>query len=256
MFEFSQYDLTSLQWSMLCICAVLVGVSKTGVPGLGILVVPILALGFEAMPSTGLLLPMLAVADVFAVAYYHRHADWRLIARMLPPALCGIAAGSVLIRFTDGVQLEVGIGLIVFGLIGVNIYLARQSEESPRIPTHWCFALSIGFIAGLTTQLANAAGPIIFIFLLALRYDKHAFIGTGAWYFLILNWLKIPIFWSEGRINLESLKLDFLMCPLIILGAVIGIYLFNRIPQKWFNILVQFLALAAAIKLISSSFYT
>jgi hypothetical protein len=250
MFDFTQYDLTSLQWGTICLCAVLVGVSKTGVPGLGILAVPLLALGFEALPSTGLLLPMLAVADVFAVVYYHRHANWRLIVKMLPPALGGIAAGSVLIRFFDGVQFEVGIGLIVLGLIGVNIWLGRQDEKKPRIPTHWCFALAIGFLAGVTTQLANAAGPIIFIFLLALRYDKNAFIGTGAWYFLILNWLKIPIFWSEGRIDLESLKLDLLMCPLIIVGAVTGIYIYKRIPQKWFNIIVQALALAAAIKLI------
>ena len=254
MFDFTALDFDSSQWFVLCFCAVMVGVAKTGVPGIGILAVPLLALLFPAKASTGLLLPMLAFADLFAVAYYRRHARWPIIIRLLPPALVGIAAGSLLIRHIDNNQLKPLIGFIVLSMLVLNYWRTSRTKGSLHVPTHWSFAVTLGFFAGLTTQLANAAGPIMVIYLLAMRLDKHSFIGTGAWYFLILNWLKIPLFVWDGRITLLSLKTDLLMCPFIIVGVVLGILILKKIPQKWFNLIVQLLALAAAIKLILTIF--
>jgi len=254
MFDFTAFDFDSSQWLVLCICAVMVGIAKTGVPGIGILAVPLLALLFPAKASTGLLLPMLAFADLFAVAYYRRHAQWPLIIRLLPPALVGIAAGSLLIRYIDNEQLKPLIGFIVLSMLVINYWRTTRTKGSPHVPTHWSFAVTLGFFAGLTTQLANAAGPIMVIYLLAMRLDKHSFIGTGAWYFLILNWLKIPLFVWDGRITLQSVKTDILMCPFIIVGVILGILILKKIPQKWFNFIVQLLALAAAIKLILTIF--
>ncbi|MFH1614105.1 MAG: sulfite exporter TauE/SafE family protein [Planctomycetota bacterium] len=251
-FVFSEVDTT--QWMILCFCAVMVGISKTGVPGVGILNVPLLALLFPAKASTGLLLPMLAFADIFAVAYYRRHAQWSHIIKLLPPALAGIAAGSVVIRHIDNTQLKPIIGIIILSMLALNYWRDRRSGDKMHIPTHWSFAVTIGFFAGVTTQLANAAGPIMVIYLLAMRFDKNEFIGTGAWYFLILNWLKIPMFVWDGRITLESVKADLLMCPLIIVGVVAGIVILKRLPQKWFNIIVQVLVLAAAVKLVMDFF--
>lgn len=255
MFDFTTLDLNSSQWLILCLCALMVGIAKTGVPGIGILAVPLLALLFPAKASTGLLLPMLAFADLFAVAYYRRHAQWTHIIKLLPPALVGIAAGSVIIRHIDNAQLKPIIGFIVLSMLALNYWRNKRNTDNLHIPTHWSFALTIGFLAGVTTQLANAAGPIIIIYLLAMRFDKHKFIGTGAWYFLILNWLKIPLFVWDGRITLQSVKTDILMCPLVIVGVVLGIVILKKIPQKWFNIVVQLLALAAAIKLILTIFF-
>ena len=254
MFDFTYLDFNTVQWSILCLCAVMVGISKTSLPGIGILVVPMLALLFPAKASTGLLLPMLAFADIFAVAYYHRHAQWRHIFKLLPPALVGIAIGSVIIRHIDNTQLKPIIGIIVLSMLVLNYWRNRQAGSESRIPTHWSFALAIGLFAGITTQLANAAGPIMVIYLLAMKFDKSRFIGTAAWFFLILNWLKIPLFIWDGRITLESVKIDILMFPMIVLGAVAGVFILKRIPQKWFNVVVQILALAAAIKLTSSAF--
>ncbi|MFA6716323.1 MAG: sulfite exporter TauE/SafE family protein [Victivallales bacterium] len=240
---------------IIILCALLVGVSKTGVPGVGILCVPLMALVFSAKMSTGLLLPMLAFADVFAVLYYHRHAQWKHVRRLLPWALLGIGVGSLIIRNINDAQLKPVIGFIVLVMLLVNYWRLRRNGDELNVPTHWGFAASLGFAAGVTTCLANAAGPIVVIYLLAMRLPKNAFIGTAAWYSLILNWLKIPLFVWDGRINMASFKLDLIMLPAIAVGALVGIVILKKIPQKYFNLIIQLLALAAAVKLCWSAWY-
>ncbi|HBG28505.1 MAG: hypothetical protein A2Y10_14920 [Planctomycetes bacterium GWF2_41_51] len=243
-------DFSSTQWLILCLAAICAGINKTGVPGIGIVVVPLMAAFFPAKTSTGLLLPLLAMADLFAVGYYHRHAKWSHIIKLLPPALLGITAGSFIIRRISDFQLAPAIGIIVLVMLVLNYIRQRKLGSDLEVPKHWLFAVIMGFFAGLTTQLANAAGPIMIIYLLAMRLPKFEFIGTGAWYFLILNWLKIPIFASEGRIDIHSVCADVIMLPLIAMGAGLGILILRKMPQKTFTIVVQILAAAAAIKLL------
>ena len=248
MFEFS-----TGQWIILFASALLIGVSKTGVPGIGILVVPLMAEMFDAKLSTGMVLPMLAFADLFAVAYYRRHAVWSHVLKLLPWALVGIGTGSLVIGCISDAQLKLMIGFIVLAMLGLSFWRNFRKVKTIDIPTHWAFAAVLGFAAGLTTQLANAAGPIMVIYLLAMRLDKNEFIGTGAWYFLILNWLKIPLFIFDGRIGIESIKADLIVLPIIAIGAFAGIFLLKCLPQKWFNIVVQVLAVLAAFKLVASA---
>ncbi len=243
-------DYTFVQWLILCICAVCVGINKTGLPGMGIVVVPLMASFFPAGSSTGLLLVMLTTGDLFAVGFYHHHAKWEHIIKLLPAALFGVAAGTFVIRRITDAQLAPVIGVIVILMLVLNYIRDIRRQEDSRLPHHWLFAVAMGFFAGLTTQLANAAGPIMIIYLLAMRLPKLEFIGTSAWFFLILNWLKVPIFMSEGRITLESAAADIVMLPLIVVGAVAGIIILKKVPQKWFNIIMQILAAAAAVKLL------
>jgi uncharacterized membrane protein YfcA len=241
-------NFSNAQWLIMCLCAVLVGLNKTALPGVGIVVVPLIASFFSARASTGLLLPMLALADLFAVGYYHRHANWKIIFKLLPAALVGIAAGSVIIRLIDDQTLRPVIGVIVLVMLAMNIL--REKYLKDDFSQSMFFAVMMGFLAGVTTQLANAAGPIMTIYLLAMRLPKYEFIGTGAWYFLILNWLKMGIFATEGRITTQTMAADIAMLPLIAIGAIAGIFILKKVPQKWFNFFVQFLAAAAAIKLL------
>ena len=240
-------------WIVLAVCALLVGVGKTGVPGIGIVVVPFMAICFPAKASTGVLLPLLAIADIFAVAYYRRHGKWKHVLKLLPWALLGIGVGSVIIRYISDTQLKPIIGLIVLTVLILNYLRSRTQGAEEKIPTHWLFAATLGFSAGLTTQLANAAGPIMIIYLLAMRLPKNEFIGTGAWYFLILNWLKVPLFIMDGRITVDSVIADLYVIPFIFVGAVLGIVALKKIPQKGFNITVQILAMLAALKLALSA---
>lgn len=253
MFGLSIPDYEIWQWAALCLCAVFAGVNKTGVPGLGILMVPLMAGAFPANASTGMLLPLLAFADLFAVGYYHRHAKWSHVLKLLPWALLGIGAGfgiTFYVKIPDACMKPI-IGAIVLTMLGVNFWRQRKGDAL-AVPTHWAFAACMGFFAGLTTQLANAAGPVMVLYLLAMRLPKEQFIGTGAWYFLILNYLKIPLFISDGRITWESIQTDVVAVPFILVGVVVGIWLLKRIPQRIFNSTVQILAALAAFWLIAS----
>jgi len=246
------FDLNTTGWILVALCAALTGVSKTGIPGLGILMAPLMAMAFpeHVRQSTGILLGMLILGDLFAAGYYRQHAEWKHVLRLLPPSFAGIVAGWQIMRFITNEQLQPAIGIIVLGMLGINYWRTRLRGADAPIPHQWWFAALMGFVAGLTTMMANAAGPIMIIYLLAMRLPKFAFLGTSAWFFFTVNWLKVPFSAHLDLITGASIKLDLMMLPLIALGAVAGILFLRRVPQKIFNDLVQVLAAAAAIKLL------
>ncbi len=234
------------------LCAFLVGVSKTGLPGLGILPIPLMAMVFSShtRESTGILLGILILGDLFAAAYYRQAAEWGHVIRLLPSAFAGIMAGWQAMRFVTNEMLQPIMGVIVLVMLGVNYWRTRLRGEDAPVPTQWWFAMALGFVAGVTTMMANAAGPVMVIYLLAMRLPKLAFVGTSAWFFFAVNWLKVPFSANLDLITRESVRLDLMMLPLIAAGSVAGILFLRRIPQKAFNSVVQILAAAAAIKLL------
>jgi uncharacterized membrane protein YfcA len=246
------FDLNSVGWILVGLCAVLTGVSKTGIPGLGILMAPLMAMAFpgHVRQSTGILLGMLILGDLFAAGYYRRHAEWKYVLRLLPAAFVGIVAGWRAMDLVTDEQLQPIMGIIVLGMLAINYWRTRLRGEDAPIPGQWWFAALMGFVAGVTTMMANAAGPVMVIYLLAMRLPKFAFIGTSAWFFFVVNWLKVPFSANLDLINSESLTLNLMMLPLIAAGAVVGILFLKRIPQRVFNSLVQILAAAAALKLL------
>jgi uncharacterized membrane protein YfcA len=170
----------------------MVGTTKTGLPGLGILVVPLMALVLPARQSTGILLGILILADLFAITYHRRNARWGHVVRLLPAAFAGIVAGYFGLKFVNDQQLKPIIGGIVLIMLVVNYWRTRVRGEDAPVPTQWWFAAGLGFMAGITTMMANAAGPVMIIYLLAMRLPKVEFVGTGAWFFFVVNWLKVP----------------------------------------------------------------
>lgn len=242
--------LSGLNWFIAAICALLIGLAKTGVPGMGILVVPLMASIMPPRESTGVILPMLVFADFFAVAYYRRHAVWPHVLRLMPWALAGIVIGAFAMNRITDTQLKPLMGAIVLVMLGLHYLRQRVTDHNTPIPTQWYFAAFLGLTAGITTMMANAAGPIMIIYLLAMRLPKNEFIGTGAWYFLILNCIKIPFSYQLGLITPGSLKFNLMLFPLVAIGAVAGIYLVKLIPQRAFNIAVQALAAIAALRML------
>jgi uncharacterized membrane protein YfcA len=228
----------------------MVGTSKTGIPGLGILVVPLMALVLPTRESTGILLGILILADIFAIIYHRRNARWLHVLRLLPPALAGIIVGYFGLRIVNDQQLKPIIGAIVLLMLGINYWRTKNKDKNTPIPSPWWLAVWLGFMAGITTMMANAAGPVMIIYLLAMRLPKTEFVGTAAWFFFVINWLKVPFSANLDLMTVESVKLDLMMLPFISTGAVTGIFFLKRIPQKAFTAVVQILAAAAAIKLL------
>jgi len=245
-------DLTWSSWSVVALAAFLIGISKTGLPGVGILAIPMVAMVIDPMKSTGLILPMLIVGDVFAVTYYRRHAVWKHLVKLIPFAAAGVVVGFYLMGLLkDKRALGPIIGGIILVMLALNYWRNRSMGElEARIPTGWWFPIILGILAGVTTMMANAAGPIMVIYLLAMRLPKNEFIGTGAWYFLLINCFKVPFSAQLALITPESLRFNLILLPAIVVGALLGIKLAKRVPEKAFGAIVQLLAAAAAIKLL------
>lgn len=252
--EFFFGDFSSFQILVLIVAAILIGINKTGIPGLGLVPVIMLVFTFESRMSTGLQLMMLCMADLAAVAWYHKTANWKIIVKLLPAALCGIAIGSLVIRRLDQDSMMLLMGIVILVLSGVSIVREIWWTDSEKVPSHWSFAICAGLLGGFSTQIANAAGPIMALYLLSMRLPKMEYMGTAAWYFMILNWIKLPIFTAEGRITLESCKADLAMIPFLLIGAVLGIVALNKMPKKVFNWVIILLSAFASVYMIVKVF--
>jgi uncharacterized membrane protein YfcA len=241
-------DLAPWQWALGALCAFMVGVAKTGVPGLGIMVVPLMVLVVgDAKLSNGVLLPMLCAADAFAVVYFRRHARWDHILRLYPGVLVGVGLGWLALYHVPDAIFRPMIGGIV--LIMLAIQLLRKRQKDSEVSHKWAPAAVFGVTAGFATTASNAAGPVMNLYLLSMGLPKDAFMGTGAWYFFTINLLKVPIFAHQGVIDSSTLGFGAMVLPAIIIGAISGRKLFEKVPQKIFEVVVLILTTIAALLL-------
>lgn len=246
----SPETLSAPAWAVLTLCAVLIGLTKSGLPGVGILVVPLAAAVLPARASTGLILPVLIAGDVFALLRHRRHAEWRPMLRLLPAACVGVVVGYRLMGRVTDAQLRPILGGIILGLLVLGWFRARR-ERDPAPPVFRPgVAVATGLLAGVTTMLANAAGPIMQLYLLGMRLPKAAFIGTGAWYFLVVNVFKVPFSARLGLITPGSLAINLLLLPAVALGSFAGARLLAVLPQRAFETAVRALTALAAIRLL------
>lgn len=252
MSDFVNLDLVLWQWLLLAMCGFLVGVSKTGIPGFGILIVPLTALILPPATAVGVVLPMLIFADLFAAGYWRYHAQFKHLLKLIPWALLGIITAFLVMDRINDTQLQRIIAVIVLVMVVIRFRqnLNKSEDDENSVPKHFAFAPTMGLLAGFSTMIAHAAGPVMTIYLLSMNMPKKKFIGTTAWFFFVINWLKVPFTAKLKMITLDTLKLDLCLAPMILLGAVTGIIALKHIPQKAFNYLVLILAAVAAVKLL------
>ena len=244
-------ELTLGQFLLAASAALLVGFSKTGIVGLGFVIVPIMAVAFGAKASVGVLVPMLVFADVFAVAWYRRHAQWGILLKLLPWVLPGVVLGSVALGTLPKELFNLLFGVLVLVMLGVKAVLDRAGERlSSRLPDAWWFSASVGVLSGFVTTVGNLAGALMSVYLLSMGLKKHGLMGTGAWYYLIVNTIKIPIHIHLDLITADTLVFNLQMTPLIVVGAFTGRYVLQRISQRWFTRAIILLATGAALVLI------
>ena len=239
--------LTTTDVGCLVMGALGIGFSKAGFPGVSMLHVILYALVFGTLDSTGVLLPMLVIGDVCAIALFGEKADWSHVRRLLPPTLLGISIGWLLMGQLNEQVFRVLVGGIILTLTVVQAGRLWRPNWFESVPHTQSFAIVLGLLAGLTTMLANAAGPVVGLYLLAVNLPKWELIGTSAWLFLVLNVIKLPLSFQLGLITPSTLAIDFTFAPAIPLGMLAGRWLVTRVSQRWFNsILLAFTAVAAA----------
>lgn len=227
-------ELAWWQWGLGSAAAFLVGVAKTGVPGLAILVVPMMALAVgDVRASAGWLLPILCMADLFAVWYWRRHAEATRLFSLAPWVLLGLAGGAVALSLPQR-DIRILVGSIVLLMLAAYFYTRWVRGPSP-VSSH---AAPYGIAAGFATTVANAAGPVMNLYLLSKRLPKEEFVATGAWFFFIINLTKVPVYLWHGLFSVRSLAFDALMFVPVMAGAITGRWLIHRIPNRLFETLV------------------
>jgi uncharacterized membrane protein YfcA len=240
------------QWAVLVISAVFVGLAKAGIPGLSILFVSLVYNVMPARQATGVILPMLIVGDVFAVLLYRRHTEWRHLWRLFPWTAAGVVLGWVMLGRINDLQTQRLVGAILVFLLIVHFWRrSRQSGEQEEVTNaaRWV-AAGTGLLAGFTTLVANAAGSVMNLYLLAMRMPKLGFLGTNAVFFLLLNWFKVPFMVNLGLINRHSLGLNLKLAPAVIVGCLLGRYAAAQMNQRVFESIALVLTVLGALKLL------
>jgi len=243
-------QLSLLNWILLVIAAVGIGITKSGFSGVSLLHVLVFAHVFGAKASTGVVLPMLIVGDVLAMLMFGKHADWVYVRRMMPPALVGVLLGWLLMHRLSETLYRPITGCIILLLASMQLVRLRNEEWLADIPHSHSFAWAMGITVGITTMLANAAGPVFGLFLISIGLPKKEFVGTAAWFFLILNVIKIPLSWNLGLIGEQSLLVNLMLAPLIYLGLIAGRSIAKRISQQSFERVILVLSIVAALQLL------
>lgn len=245
-------DLASWAWALLGLAALLVGFVKTAIPGGGILPVAIFAAVLPARTSTAALLLLLIVGDVFALIAYRRHAHWPTLLRLAPAIVAGLLIGFAFLALGDDEIVRRAIGVILLVMIAVTLWRrSRQGRADAAAADHGIVAASVyGSLAGFTTMVANAAGPVMSMYFLAKRTPVQVFLGTSAWFFAIVNVFKVPFLAGIGLIDAQTLLMDAAFVPLVVVGAFAGLWLARRMNQQVFDRIVIVLTVVGAVYLL------
>lgn len=239
-------------WFLYLLCAVLIGMSKTGIQNIGTVAVPFFALLFGAKYSTGIVLIMLCMADLTAVIYYRKSLIWAEVVKLLPSALIGLLAGLVLGNSIDDQLFKAAMGICILVGVGIMLWSSRQTEESTKelVAKRWYSPL-FGFIVGFSTMIGNAAGPALSVYLLTKRMSKLTFVATAAWFIMILNYIKIPLqafVWQN--LSIAGLLINIVAVPFILLGGLIGIKLVQVLKEQHFRWVIMTLVIFSSVMLI------
>ncbi|MFJ7904749.1 sulfite exporter TauE/SafE family protein [Streptomyces sp. NPDC096198] len=249
------WNISAGGFTALALAATLVGFSKTAVSGANTISLAVFAAVLPARASTGVLLPVLIVGDVLAVLTYRRHAHWPTLWRLFPAVAVGVVLGTLFLVWADDGIVRTSIGAILLLMTAVTLW-RRRTADRPEDPEAVATrpgrirARSYGVLGGFTTMVANAGGPVMSMYLLSAGFRKLGFLGTSAFFFLIVNVSKVPFSVGLGLINGRSLLLDAALAVFVLPGALLGRWALDRINQRLFEQLVIVATVLGALQLL------
>ena len=271
--------LTAASWILLMVVAALCGIAKTALPGAATIAVALCTAVLPAKESTGAILLMLMTGDLLAVWSYRHDADFRMLRRLVPAVLAGVGAGALFLHLASDSSTRRLIGIVLLLLVAITL-LQRRTAGRSRVPTRSpvppmappasgasgapealgasaapatggrAARLVYGSLAGFTTMVANAGGPVTSMYFLACRYPVKAFLGTTAWFFFLVNLVKLPFSVSAGLVNATTLSLTGIAAPAVIASALAGRRLAERMDQRVFEPIIIALTIVSALPLL------
>ena len=244
-------SLTPGYFFLFMVSALVLGLSKAGLSGISLSIIPVMALIFGAKESTGVLLPMLIAADIMAVIYYHRNAVWKHIIRILPWIAVGILIALITGNIINDNQFRVVMVTVVWIMIILMILNDLRKKSGKEIPENHFFAGLMGLTGGFATMIGNSAGPVFNLYFLAMRLPKKEFIGTGAWLYFIMNCGKLPLqMFVWKTISVNTIMLNLISIPVIAAGIFIGIHIVKLFPEKVYRYFVILTTIVASVFLL------
>lgn len=255
------FDVDLSGWVILTIAAFLVGISKTALPGAGTLVVALFAATLPARHSTAAMLLLLLTGDLIAVWTYRRDADWRILKKLVPTVLMGIVLGAVFLLYVSDAVMIKAIAIILLCLIVLTLTMrspiwkrrfAKNSKSSAKVSAiaNPLIRGAYGVLGGFTTMAANAGGPVMSLYFLAARFEVVKFLGTSAWFFFVVNLLKVPFSAGIGLITSQTFLSTLALAPVVIVGAVIGKLFALRMTNRVFDPIVLILTIVSSVALL------
>ena len=244
MIQFLSFSLDLSDVLIIALVAMLSGMSKTGVHGAGMLAVPLLVFVFGGQVSSGVMLPILVLADIFGVWYYHQHAEWKYLKILFPWTALGVVIGTFTGKYINDEMFRsiMAVAIVVSIILMVWLEKAKNKDFSAGI---W-LTIGIGLAGGFTSMVGNLSGAVMAVYFLSVRMPKNSYVGTTAWFFAVVNFFKIPFHLFVWKtIKLDTVLLDLMTLPAILLGAYLGIVIVRNLSEKiyrWFIIVTTVIA--------------
>jgi uncharacterized protein len=239
-------DLAPWAWVLLALAAAVIGISKTALPGANTLSIAIFAAFLPARTSTAAMLLLLIVGDMFALLTYRRHAHWPTLIRLAPAVIGGLILGGVFLALAPNSLVRPVIGGILLAMVAITLWRRRTASSDAISHPHLGATIGYGTLGGFTTMVANAGGPVMSMYLLAMRTPVKVFLGTAAWFFAIVNLVKLPVLAALGLFTVPVLLMDLVLIPLVVVGALVGRWMIPRIHQVLFDRIVMILTIVGA----------
>lgn len=244
------FGLEIIEIVMLAVGALIVGFSKAGIQGATIPAVAMLAIIFGGKESAGIMLPMLIVGDLVAIFKYGKQGRMRDVLKLMPATILGIVWGSLIGNYLNDQQFKFIMGIIVLVCL-ILLIIRHLQQKVVELPDNKFLHWFVGIISGFSSMVGNASGPIFNVYILAQNLQKASMIGTTAWFFFLMNLLKVPFHvFLWGTITWDTMKYTAFSLPFIGIGAVIGIWIIHNISEKTYKYLIMFTTAIAAIRLL------
>lgn len=228
------------EWVALFFATATIGFAKTAIGGAGTLAVVIFAFVLPARESTGVLLPLLICGDLIAIWIYRRDVDWATLLRLFPTVAVGIVGGAWFLSNADDSAVRRIIAVLVFSGVALTAWQRVRRNRGTGAPIasgrrSMPAAAATGIGTGFTSMVANAAGALMALYLLFVGLEVRKFVGTTAWFFFIVNVAKVPFSAGLGLVTPETLRVNAILAPTILIGAALGTALIKRVTQQSFE---------------------
>jgi uncharacterized membrane protein YfcA len=263
-------ELTLEGWLLLMFGALMLGMSKTGIPAFTVIPIALFALALPSRESIAIVLFLFVLGDVVAIFFYRAHADWPTLRGLIPSVAVGVIVGAFVLWVVDDTELRKILGAVILGLAIIATrklwlrYLQRRNTvtgDRARVPeevlmpsgaslrlSSWAY----GIMSGWATMVANSAGPIMSLYLVSRGLNIQALLGTSAWFYLVVNLTKVPFSFGLGLVTVDGLLLNLALAPMFLFGTYLGLLWAKRVSQKVFDGLILILSAVAGLGLLLS----